>query len=101
MEHVDEDGDRNVFCIEGGALNWYCNGELDTVVTKLTCSFKRRTGLFDLRDQTDSGSSDYPADVVRTLKEMATMAGVNLEGHGWSRANEIDANFLSEQRGGL
>ena len=84
MEHFDTDGDRSVFHIDGGALIWEVNGRPYAVVTKLTCNFEQRTGLFEVRNQNGGCSADYPEGVVRALKEMATMAGVNLVGDGWS-----------------
>ena len=84
VEHYDTDGDRSVFHIDGGALIWELNGRPYAVVTKLTCNFEQRTGLFEVRNQNGGGSADYPEGVVRALKQMATMAGVNLAGDGWS-----------------
>ena len=84
VEHVDADGDRSVFSIEDGALMWYVNDKFHVVVTELKCKRSRRKGLFTVKDQNDLGSTDFTEGVVRSLKEMATMAGVNLVGDGWS-----------------
>ena len=40
---------------------------------------------FEVLDQYGWGSDDFPESVVHSLKKMATMAGVKLEGDGWSR----------------
>merc|ERR1719453_3073834 len=45
---------------------------------------------FDVRDQFGYGSDDFPESVVHSLKEMATVAKVNLEGNGWSHVGTQD-----------
>jgi hypothetical protein len=114
--HIDKDGDRIAFAIEDGALIKYVNGGKKVgastssgVVTRLTCSYEKTfekkidvrdvcINLYDVRDQVGYGSDDFPESVVHSLKEMATVAKVDLEGNGWSHVG-TQANRKAKDSG--